>query len=479
MGTVNAPGTKAGATPRTPEASRASSAGETSKILEQLAAPPASAPATPSIAAPAGPGSVNAVVGAVVAASAAAAPVVPSVGLPITTANIIASMIRAAKNTSDLIFSPGRAPQVDVNGQLVQLKIAGLGVLTSEDTARIAADLIGRNSQAVEKLRTEGSCDISYSLAKVSRFRVNIFTQRGTCAIVMRVIPSSVPDFKSLKLPPQLEQAADVRPGIVLVTGPTGSGKSSTLAAFVNKINEEQSCHVITIEDPIEFLHPHKRATVHQRELHSDTPNFALALRAALRQAPRMILVGEMRDRETMEVALEAAETGHLVFSTLHTIDASKTVERIVGAFPASEQLAIRTRFSKSFRYIVSQRLIPRHDGNGRVAVFEILKSTLRTREYLQKGESEGKSLLDAIRDGGEDGMQCFDDQIEKLIRSGVIDMETGLSYSTNPGNMHLQMADMFEGKDEIALAGSREKLHSAEPASGFSGETEEELAKS
>src|SRR5271155_3786828 len=329
---------------------------------------------------------------------------------PAPTANIIASMLQAAPKTSDLIFSPGRAPQVELHGQLMQLKIKGVGVLSAEDTARIAADLIGRSSFAVEKLKEEGSCDISYSVAKLSRFRVNIFTQRGSCAIVMRVIPSNVPDFKTLHLPEQLGDAAQVRPGIVLVTGPTGSGKSSTLAAFVNKINEEKACHVITIEDPIEFLHQHKRATIHQRELYSDTPSFALALRAALRQAPKLILVGEMRDKETIEVALEAAETGHMVYSTLHTIDASKTIERIVG-------------------------------------VFEILKSTLRTREYVQKGETEGKSLLDAMRDGAGEGMQCFDIEIEKLIRAKVLDVDTGLAYSTNEGNLRLLLADLLESE--------------------------------
>lgn len=369
---------------------------------------------------------------------------------PVPTANLIATMLHAAKNTSDLIFSPGRAPQVEVSGQLMQLKITGVGILDAEDTARIAADLIGRNNHAVEKLKNEGSCDLSYSLPRISRFRVNIFTQRGSCAIVMRVIASNVPDFQSLKIPAELAEAAELRPGIVLVTGPTGSGKSSTLAAFVNKINEEKACHIITIEDPIEFIHPHKKATVHQRELHTDTPNFALALRAALRQAPKLILVGEMRDRETIEVALEAAETGHLVYSTLHTIDASKTVERIVGSFSLSDQAAVRMRLAKSFRFIVSQRLLRRRDGNGRAAVFEILKSTLRTREYVQKGESEGKSLLDAMRDGSNEGMQCFDDEIEKLIRAGIVDMDTGLSYATNAGNLRLQLADLLESDSGV-----------------------------
>jgi twitching motility protein PilT len=392
---------------------------------------------------------------------------------PVATQSMIAAMLRASPKISDLIFSPGRAPQIESNGQLVQLKIPGVGILGSEDTARIAADLIGRNAHAVDKLKQEGSCDISYSLPKVSRFRVNIFTQRGSCAIVMRVVASSVPDFKALNLPEQLAEAAELRPGIVLVTGPTGSGKSSTLAALVDKINQEKACHIITIEDPIEFLHQHKRATVHQRELYTDAPSFALALRAALRQAPKLILVGEMRDRETIEVALDAAETGHLVYSTLHTIDASKTVERIIGAFALSDQNAVRTRLAKSFRYIISQRLIPRRDGAGRVAAFEILKSTLRTREYVQRGEGEGKTLLDAMRDGSMEGMQGFDSEIEKLIRSGTIDIQTGLSYATNTGNMRLQLTDLLESQDieqpvvtvsEKAPEAKKESSHEMDP---------------
>ena len=370
------------------------------------------------------------------------------------------------REPSDLIFSPGRAPQVEVSGQLVQLKIPGV--------PNVEARGYGAHRQRLnwpqhacpgQAGRETGSCDISYSLARLSRFRVNIFTQRGTCAIVMRVIPTSVPDFAQLKLPQQLSDAADMRNGIVLVTGPTGSGKSSTLAAMLNKINEEKAVHVITIEDPIEFLHSHKRATIHQRELHSDTPNFALALRAALRQAPKVILVGEMRDKETIEVALEAAETGHLVFSTLHTTDASKTIERIIGVFDLGEQTAMRNRLAKSFRYIISQRLLPRKDGAGRVAIIEILKSTLRTREYVEKGEAEGKSLLDAIRDGSEDGMQCFDDEIEKNIRSGVLDLETGISYSTNAGNLRLQLADMLEEQSNIPSARPGAHIKNAIPS--------------
>ena len=214
---------------------------------------------------------------------------------------------------------------------------------------------------------------------------------------------------------------------------------------MLDRINESHAYHILTIEDPIEFMHRHKCSIVHQRELHSDTPSFALALRAALRQAPKVILVGEMRDKETIEIALEAAETGHLVMSTLHTIDASKTVERIIGVFPIADQQSVRTRFAKAFRFIVSQRLLPKKDGKGRIAAIEILKSTLRTRDYVEKGEGEGKTLLDAMRDGDTDGMQHFDGELEKLLRAGTIDYDTALAYSTNPGNFRLEVADFLE----------------------------------
>ena len=358
---------------------------------------------------------------------------------------LLAAILRANNQVSDLIFSPGRMPQVEINGQLIGVQGAGLLPFTADDTRRIASDLIGNNQHATENLKELGSCDVSYSLPGSSRFRVNIFMQRGTCAVVMRVIPGKVPDFAALNLPEELSKIVGLRNGIVLVTGPTGSGKSSTLAAIIDKINKEQFFHVLTIEDPIEFLHPHKNCIVHQRELHADTPSFALALRAALRQAPKVILVGEMRDRETIEIAMEAAETGHLVLSTLHTIDASKTIERIVGAFPMAEQHTLRNRLAKSFRYIVSQRLIPRKDGTGRVAAIEILKSTLRTRDYVEKGEGDGKTLLDAMRVGSQDGMQHFDGEIDRLIREGVVDMDTGLAYATNPGNLQLELADLAQ----------------------------------
>ena len=370
-------------------------------------------------------------------AATAAAPAVA----PIATPALLATMLRTSSKISDLFFTPGKPPLVEISGKLAPAGAAR--ALTCDDTRRIASDLIGNNQHAIDNLKELGSCDVSYSLPGANRFRVNIFMQRGSCAVVMRVIPGKVPDFESLNLPSELEKIVGLRNGIVLVTGPTGSGKSSTLAAIIDKINKEQSYHVLTIEDPIEFLHPHKNCIVNQRELHSDTPSFALALRAALRQAPKVILVGEMRDKETIEIAMEAAETGHLVLSTLHTIDASKTVERIVGVFPMAEQHTLRNRLAKSFRYIISQRLVPRKDGAGRVAILEILKSTLRTRDYVEKGEGEGKTLLDAMRVGDQEGMQHFDGSIEKLIREGVVDLETGLAYATNPDNLQLDLADL------------------------------------
>src|SRR5687768_10321439 len=367
-----------------------------------------------------------------------------AVGTPgvVSTPSLITAMLDSGKGISDLIFSPGRPLQVERHGELTSVPVPQLPVLQPEDTARIARDLIDGNEQALLALKDQGSCDLSYSLPHRSRFRVNVFRQRGTYAVVMRVIATKIPTLAELNLPPVLTEVASLKNGIVLVTGPTGSGKSSTLAAIIDLINETRAEHILTIEDPVEFLHLHKKATVHQRELHSDTPTFALALRAALRQAPKVILVGEMRDRETIEIALTAAETGHLVFSTLHTIDASKTVDRIVGTFEAGDQQSIRTRLAGSFRYIISQRLVPAKSG-GRVAVLEILKSTMRTREYLERGEGEGKSLLDAMRDGEIDGMQYFDGELEKLLRTGVITRTTAVLYATNPGNLQLQIADI------------------------------------
>jgi len=356
---------------------------------------------------------------------------------------VLREMLRASDKVSDLIFSPGRPPQIELAGKLVPVRIAGLEKLTPAHTAGIAKLIVANQQTAQESLEKTGSADLSFSVPGDARFRVNIFKQRGTHAIVMRVIPMRPPRFSDFNLPEQLKEIVDIKNGIVLVTGPTGSGKSSTLAAVIDLINETHYYHIVTIEDPIEFLHTHKNSTIHQRELHSDTPSFSIALRAALRQAPKVILVGEMRDRETIEVALEAAETGHLVLSTLHTIDASKTVDRIIGVFPKNEEKVIRTRVAQSFRFIISQRLIPLGDAKGRIAAIEILKSTMRTREYIEKGESEGKSLIDAMEQGDQDGMQTFDMVIERFIRDGVVSIEAALPYATNQNNLLLQIADL------------------------------------
>jgi twitching motility protein PilT len=359
----------------------------------------------------------------------------------IATPALLGAMLRAAEKISDLIFSPGRPPQVQVYGQMIPVQVPGLTVLSADDSRHIAADLIGDNKQAINTLREHGSCDVSYGLPGLARFRVNVFIQRGSCAVVMRVIPTNIPDFAALRLPQQLSEIIKLRDGIVLVTGSAGSGKSSTLAVLLDAINREKFYHIITIEDPIEFLHNHKCSTVHQRELHSDTPSFAHALRSAMRQAPKVILVGEIRDRETMEIVLEAAETGHLVLSSLNTMDASKTVERIVSSFSQAEQKSVRERFAKSFRYIVCQRLMPKADRAGRVAAFEIMKANSQTRECIEKGESEDKTLLDAIKAGGSEGMQHFDSEIAQLVQDRVVDLETGLSFASNAATLGQELA--------------------------------------
>lgn len=365
---------------------------------------------------------------------------------------VVHKMLSVSSKVSDLIFSPGKAPHVELIGKLRPVPMGEMGVLTPAHTLGIANGLIGDNKMAQESLDKHGSADLSFSLPGVSRFRVNIFKQRGSYAIVMRVVPNQIPSFDELCLPPVLKDIVELKNGIVLVTGPTGSGKSSTLAAIIDVINETKSYHIVTIEDPIEFMHRHKNSIVHQRELHSDTSSFAYALRAALRQAPKVILVGEIRDLETVEVALEASETGHLVLSTLHTTDATKTVERLIGLFPKSEEHIVRLRLAAAFRFIVSQRLLPRADGSGRVAAFEILRSTARTRDYVEKGEREGKSLYDAMQDGDLEGMRVFDGELEQMIRAGMITTGDGLAYATNRQNLLLRLSDFGGGSADHDL---------------------------
>jgi twitching motility protein PilT len=354
---------------------------------------------------------------------------------------ILEAMLKMSERVSDLNFSVGRQPQVEIDGTLVPVNFPGLPRLTPYQTEMIAMHMLRGDRELTRTLVQNGSVDLSYSIPQKTRFRVNIFSQRGTYAIVLRVIPEGVPTLESLKLPKELVNVCKLKNGIVLVTGPTGSGKSTTLAAIINQINHDHAYHIITIEDPVEYMHKHVKSTVNQREVGSDTKTFALALRAALRQAPKVILIGEMRDVETIEIAMEAAETGHLVLSTLHTIDAAKTVDRIIGVFPKDQESQVRTRLAQSFRYIISQRLLPKI-GGGRIAVMEILKSTMRTRDYILKGESEGRSLTDAMHDGQVDGMQTFDDELEKLWLERTIPKDIALAYASNPTNLALRLTD-------------------------------------
>lgn len=363
---------------------------------------------------------------------------------------IIERMLLVSDKISDLNFSVGQLPQIEINGKLTQVQPFGMQKLTPYQTEIIAMTLLNGHPEAAERLAHNGTADLSYSLPSRARFRVNIFQQRGVYSIVMRVIPTDIPTLQTLGLPPQLDDIAELRNGLVLVTGPTGAGKSSTQAAVINIINEKKHYHVVTIEDPVEYLHTHKNSTINQREVGHDTPDFPSALRAALRQAPKVILIGEMRDYETTEIALEAAETGHLVLSTLHTIDASKTVDRIIGLYPKSEEPVIRTRLAQTFRYILSQRLIPRADGGGRIAAVEILRSSPRTREYIEAGETEGKSLLDAMRDGKLDGMQDFDSVIQDFIQRRIVTLEDGLAFATNQNNLLLTLKGLASSEDFI-----------------------------
>ena len=369
---------------------------------------------------------------------------------------ILDKMLAVADNISDLNFSVGRPPQVEINGKLTPVDVKGLRTLTPYQTEIIAMSLLEGNTDAARRFIQTGSSDIGFAIPSKMRFRVNIFKQRGSISVVMRVIPTNVPTVESLGLPQQISDISNIKNGIVLLTGPTGSGKSSTLAAIIDRINTDYSYHIVTIEDPIEFLHSHKKSTINQRELGTDTPAFALGLRAALRQAPKVILVGEMRDMETTEIALEASETGHLVLSTLHTTDASKTVNRIIGIYPKSEEHVIRTRLAQSFRYIISQRLLPRADGNGRIAAVEILKATPRTREYIENGETEGKTLLEAMNDGELEGMQHFDQTIERMIRSEVITQEAGLAFATNSSNLILRLSGLATSDDMLSRRDER-----------------------
>jgi len=346
-----------------------------------------------------------------------------------TAAALLAEIVRAHPRVADVNLSVGRPPQMEVDGRLQPL--AGHPPLGPEDTARLARELIGDVPRLWQDLEESGSCDCAFAAESGARFRVNVFKAGGHLGIVLRLLPSEVPSFESLGLPPVLQQATASPNGLVLVTGATGSGKSTTLAALIDQVNRTRAVHIVTLEDPIEFRHVHRCATINQRELGRDFTTFAAGLRAALRQAPKIILVGEIRDRETVEIALKAAETGHLVLSTMHTIDAGQTINRIVGMFDAAEQRVVRTRLADVLRLVVGQRLLPRQ-GGGRVAVLEVLGNSLPVRELIVQGERPDRTFYDVIRDGARAGWQTFDQHIARLYRDGVIGEEVAFTYCSD-----------------------------------------------
>ncbi len=345
--------------------------------------------------------------------------------------HILTKMLESYENVSDLNFTPGKPLQVEASGELMPVKMEpDFKLLTPFQTEIIAMNLIKQDRRLTEMLLNHGSCDLSYALGDNARFRLNIFSRAGQYSIVLRKLETKMPTIKSLNLPPAFNKMVQERNGIIFVTGATGSGKTTSLAAFLNHINETKSVHVITLEDPIEFQHPQKKATFNQRELGADFDSYANGLRAALRQAPKIILVGEMRDRETVEIGLSAAETGHLVLTTLHTVDAGQTINRIIGMFANEEENQIRIRLADTVRWIVCQRLLPKV-GGGRVAAFEIMGTNLRVKDSILNGESEGKTFYEIITDGEAFGMTTFDKYIVNLYKHGLITEEIAIGYAS------------------------------------------------
>jgi len=347
---------------------------------------------------------------------------------------ILTRMLDAQKNVSDLNITVGRPFQIESSGQLIPVALdPPFEELTPFQTEIFALNLINRDQRLTDNLLTTGSCDSSYELPGKARFRVNIFAQQGNYSVVLRKLETTIPTCKDMNLPEVFLKIAEEKNGIVLVTGATGSGKSTSLAAILNEINAKKAVHIITLEDPVEFRHTHNKATFNQREMGTDFDTFANGLRAALRQAPKVILVGEMRDRETVEIGLSAAETGHLVMSTLHTVDAGQTINRILGMFSTEEENQVRIRLADTLRWIVCQRLLPK-EGGGRVAAFEIMGTNLRVKDTILNGESEGKTFYEIIQASKAFGMITFDDYIVELYKQGLVSEETAKAYASNKG---------------------------------------------
>lgn len=363
--------------------------------------------------------------------------------------HILSTMLDSQPEVSDLLFTVGKPPQVEAYGELKPVMLdPPIEALTPYQTETIALNLIGENQWLLRDLLTRGSCDTSYALSGKARFRVNIFSQRGHYSIVCRKLNTTVPTLESLGFPEIFKQIPREKTGLILVTGATGSGKSTTLAAILNEINQSRAVHIVTLEDPVEYVHPHRKATFNQRELGLDFDTFANGLRAALRQAPKVILVGEMRDRETVSIALSAAETGHLVLSTLHTIDAGQTINRILGMYDPEEQEQIRVRLADTLRWVISQRLVPKV-GGGRLALLEIMGSNLRTQESIRLGESEGKSFYEIIEASYPFGWRTFDHSCLEAYEKGLITEETALLYCTKRGHVSRGIDNIKKARGE------------------------------
>ncbi len=377
----------------------------------------------------------------------------------------ITTMLEAHRNVSDLNITVGKSLQVEADGQLIPVQVAPpVENLTPFQAETFAMNLIGNNKRLLRDLVENGSCDLSYSLSDKARFRVNIFTQKGHFSTVLRKLETEVPSIENMQFPKAFDKMAGELNGLILFTGATGTGKTTSLAALLNRINENRAVHIVTLEDPIEYVHPHKKATFNQRELGNDFISFAGGMRAALRQAPKVILVGEMRDRETMEIGLTAAETGHLVMSTLHTIDAGQTINRILGMFEQEEQPQIRNRLVDTIRWIVSQRLLPRVGGE-RVAAMEVLCTSLRVKDLIINGESEDKTYYNVIKNGSALDMRTFDQHILELYSQGVISEQTAMTYCS-------QRNEMNRGIDQVKA----ERGEATTSLSGLTMEEEEEF---
>jgi len=379
---------------------------------------------------------------------------------------LMAKLVAAHPKVSDVIITSGRAVQAEVDGALISVDLGpDYARLTPAQTKLMAAALMDNSPRLVKTLAAKGSCDLSYALPGKARFRVNIFSQRGTLAAILRRLPTGIPTMEDLGLPACFAEMAKEKYGLILVTGGTGTGKSNSLAALVDAINETQAVHIITLEDPVEFTHRHKKGTVNQRELGVDFDTFASGLRAAFRQAPKVILVGEIRDRETMEIALQAAATGHLVLSTIHTTDCGQTVNRIIGLFDTSEERLIRMRLAESLKWVVSQRLLPKADGQGRVAAFEVMRNTLRIKELILGGETADKTYYGVLEEGGPHGMNTFDQCFFSLFQKGLVTEETA-TLSASDRSRLVQMIDRLktdrgEAADELVLEGLEDDVPS------------------